>query len=186
MGNLLKFLFFLLLSSATTKPMPSFYVADLTPQGELQLQAEYRYEDLEQLPGAGDLIGYFAGLFWRGEDEFTAQLPGGLKVRLSNPSSTTAIASLRQRDEKILSLSLLLTGLDADADQITLSSLQTHLLRELHDTPFEPAFSLLQIKARPLVASIHLAVPDDSQLHVTFALCDRCLAAAYFRYHHLA
>jgi hypothetical protein len=166
--------------------MPSFHVADLTPQGELQLQAEYRYEELEQLPGAGDLIGIFSGLFWRGSDEFVAELEGGLTLRLSQPAPTTAIASLRQADDKLLSLSLLLTGLDVDADQITLGSLQTHLLRELHGTPFEAAFSLLQISARPLVASIHLAPPDNPALRSTFALCDRCLAAAFFRYHHLA
>jgi hypothetical protein len=165
--------------------MPSFYVADLTPQGELQLQAEYRYEELEQLPGAGDLIGIFSGLFWRGSDEFIANLDG-LTLRLSQPAPTTAIATLRQADEKLLSLSLLLTGLNADADQITLSSLQTHLLRELHGTPFEAAFSLLQISARPVVASIHLAAPDDPQLRSLFALSDRCLAAAFFRYPHLA
>jgi hypothetical protein len=166
--------------------MPSFYVADLTPQGELHSQEEYRYEELEMIPGAAELIGVFSGQFWQAQEEFTVKLEGGMTCRLNHPSPTTGIATLRQSDDKLLTLSLLLTGLNADADQITLASLQTHILRELHGTPFEPAFSLLQITARPMVASIHLGLPDDPALRRTFALCDRCLAAAYFRYHGLA
>lgn len=166
--------------------MPHFHVADLTAQGEIQLEADYAYEELEQLSGADELIGLFSGEIWRSPEEFVVKLEGGLSVRLNSPSPTTAIASLRQSDEKLLSLSLLLTGLNVDADQVTLTALQTHLLRELHGTQFEASFALLQMTQRPLVASVHLAVPEDRELGRTFALSDRCLAAAYFRYHRLA
>lgn len=165
--------------------MGAFHVADLTAQGELQLQAEYRYEELEQIPGAGEMIGHFSGLCWQSPGGFATDLDNGLSVRLTAPAPTTAIASLGENPDKHLSLSLLLTGLDAEADRLTLAALQTHILRELHGTPFEPAFALLQITARPLVASIHLALPTLRQADRTFALADRCLAAAFFRYHHL-
>ena len=167
--------------------MPPFLVADLDPQGELKLQAEYRYEELELIPGASELIAVISGLLWQAQGDFDAPLDAKLALRLAMPSPTTAIASLRQsKNEKLLSLSLLLTGINADADQLTINALQTHLLRELHGTPFEPAFGLLQISARPLIASIHLALPEESTVHHNFALADRCLGAAYFRYHRLA
>jgi hypothetical protein len=35
-------------------------VADLTVRGDLQATAEYRYEQLEQVPGAAELIIQFA------------------------------------------------------------------------------------------------------------------------------
>jgi len=37
--------------------MQIFYVADLTPQGELRQFTEYDYATLERIPGAVDLIG---------------------------------------------------------------------------------------------------------------------------------
>ena len=56
-------------------------------------------------------------------------------------------------------MSLLACGLDPSADKITLEAFQQHLLRELHDTGYEPAFALTEIEERPLVATINFAAP---------------------------
>jgi hypothetical protein len=85
-----------------------------------------------------------------------------------------------------MSLSLLASGLDRDADDITLRAFQTHLLHELRDTGVEPAFSLFELSARPLLATINFQSPPGSAQQRTVALADRCFAAAYFRFNHLA
>jgi len=36
-----------------------FFVADFDVKGDLRALAEYRYEDLERIPGAGELIASF-------------------------------------------------------------------------------------------------------------------------------
>ena len=56
-----------------------------------------------------------------------------------------------------------------------------HLVRELHDTGYEPAFDLMNISDRPLLASIHFRPPAQPQDQQLFALADRCFAASYFR-----
>jgi hypothetical protein len=78
------------------------------------------------------------------------------------------------------------SGKERDADQITLTAFQHHLLRELHGTPYEPSFGLLEIKERPLVAIVNFLDPKDKSDQVVLALADRCFAAAYFRYQNLA
>jgi hypothetical protein len=68
-----------------------------------------------------------------------------------------------------------------------LQAFQQHLLRELHDTGIEPAFGLLELKQRPLVATINFEQPIHTELdQLAAALADRCFAASYFRYQHLA
>ena len=165
---------------------PPFHVYDLTAQGELQLSAKYSYEDLELLPGTADLIGHFSGRLYANPGEWQTNLsPTPLKLRFFPPSSTSALATLSERD-KTLSLSVLLTGINKDSDQLTINTVQSHLLRELHGTPFEASFSLLNLAERPMIASVHLALPESPDALPFFAVADRCLAAAYFRFHRLA
>jgi len=161
-----------------------FVVADLSPKGELQLKADYEYEQLELIPGAADLIGHFSGALWRSPEEFESPLPDGRRhmvLRWRASASTAGIATLRWHDT-LASTSLLATGKDEAADRLTLAAAQTHLLRELHDTGFEPAFGLIEIPERPLLATINLQPPDDRHDRIIAALADRCFAAAYFRF----
>ena len=165
-----------------------FFVADLNVQGELQLKQEYRYEFLEQVPGASELIGHFSGLLWREPQEFEGPLAGisrNAKFRWRSCSPTAGIATLRC-EEELTSLSLLACGVAAETDHLTLSAFQQHLLRELRDTGYEPAFALLELTERPLVATINFKSPSDPALQAIAALADRCFAASYFRYHNLA
>ena len=166
-----------------------YYVADLNSRGEVRGGAqEYRYEQLEHLPGAGELIIHFATNIYRTPQEFDVPLPlnhAHLTYRWRASAESAGIATLRCRGE-LASLSLLASGKDADADRITLTVFQHHLLRELHGTPYEPSFGLLEIKERPLVAVVHFMDPKEKSDQVMLALADRCFAAAYFRYQNLA
>ncbi|MFT3786911.1 MAG: hypothetical protein QM770_12210 [Tepidisphaeraceae bacterium] len=83
-------------------------------------------------------------------------------------------------------LSLLVTGIDAAADDTALEVLQSHIARELHDTGFEPAFELTDTRQRPLVATLLLRSPADETARFLVAIADRCFAAAFFRFHGLA
>jgi hypothetical protein len=168
--------------------MRIFTVADLTVTGELQAKAPYSYSLLEQIPGALDLITHFATSLWRSPEEFELPLPPpqrDITVRWRSSAQTAGIATIRCR-EALASVSLLATGVDADADTITLRAFQQHPLRELRDTSFEPAFALMDLHERPLVATINFFSPPDESDRLTVALCDRCFAAAYFRTHNLA
>jgi hypothetical protein len=60
------------------------------------------------------------------------------------------------------------------------------LLREWRDTGFEPAFGLMDLKQRPLVATINFRSPTAPGDQLLTALTDRCFAAAYFRMQGLA
>ena len=159
----------------------AFCVVDLTPTGEIRLRQEYEYQFLEKIPGANGLIALFSTHLWREPAQFDIALPRGrLTLRWRACSHTAGIATLRDAHE-LVSLSLLLCGQDPDADAAVKKSLQLHLVRELHDTGYEPAFDLMNVNDRPLLASIHLrppAQPEDQQI---FALADRCFAASYFR-----
>ena len=59
-------------------------------------------------------------------------------------------------------------------------------MSELRDTGYEPALDLLNLKQRPLIATVALWSPADPTDQLLVALADRCFAAAYFRYLSLA
>jgi hypothetical protein len=161
-------------------PAP-FWVIDLTPTGEIRLRQDYEYQFLEKIPGAADLIALFSTRLWREPAQFDIALPGGrLTLRWSACSDSAGIAVLRDGGE-LASLSLLLCGQDPDADAAVKKSLQLHLVRELHDTGYEPAFDLMSISDRPLLASIHFRPPTQPEDQQLFALADRCFAASYFQ-----
>jgi hypothetical protein len=166
----------------------TFWVADLNARGELQSKADYRYDQLEQITEAAELIIQFSTILWRNPEGFETSLSppfGHLWIRWRPVAPTAGIATMKCRGE-LTALSLLATGKDADADQITLDSFQRHLLRELHDTGFEPAFGLVGLTERPLVATINFAPPTEAADKLLIALADRCFAASYFRCHDLA
>src|SRR5687767_13150324 len=143
--------------------MSPFFVADLSVRGDLVAKAEYGYEQLEQIPGAMDLIVHFSTNLWRSPDEFETTLPHGrehMSFRWRATAGSSGISTLRSHGE-LASMGLLASGLDTDADHVTLETFQKHLLRELRDTEFEPAFALMDLKERPLVAVISFLNPTD-------------------------
>jgi hypothetical protein len=165
-----------------------FFVADLNLRGDLKATAEYRYEQLEQVPGAAELIVHFATHLYRAPEEFEIPLDprkAHLLYRWRASSDTTGITTLRNAGE-LASLAILASGRNSEADRLTLEAFQTHLLRELHGTPYEPAFGLREATDRPLVAVVAFAAPPEQADQVLVALADRCFAAAYFRYLGLA
>jgi hypothetical protein len=166
--------------------VPGFYVADLGRRGDLVAKAEYGYAELEQVPAAADLIVHLATQLYRSAEEFETRLPGSrdLIFRWRSSAPTAGIATLR-REGQLTSLGLLASGLNRDADLATLSAFQSHLLSELRDTEFEPAFALRELTQRPLVVSVAFAAPEGKADQLLAALADRCFAAAYFRYLHL-
>jgi len=162
-----------------------FVVADLNAKGEIRAETDYSYEELEQIPGAGDLIAQFSTAIWREPEEFESQLAAAtrLKMRWRAVAATAGIATLRHGPSgELASLSLLCSGKDEAADKITLGAFQKHLLRELHDTGFEPSFDLMELKRRPVVATVSFYVPEDVREQMVVALADRCFGASYFRY----
>ena len=168
--------------------MKMFYVADLTVQGEVRATSEYQYTQLEQIPGAAELIVHFATHLYREPREFETTLPHGrthMAFRWLASAETAGICTIRSRKE-LASLALLATGINPEADHITFDAFQRHLLRELHGTEFEAGFGLMELKPRPIVAAMSFIEPEDKVDQLVLALADRCFAAAYFRYHHLA
>jgi hypothetical protein len=164
----------------------NFCVADLDARGDLHAQQVYSYDQLERIPHAADLIAGFSTALWRSPEAFDLEAllgrPVNFRWRASAP--TAGIATLRCGGE-LSSLSLLVTGHDSAADQITLAAFQRHLLTELHDTGFEPAFDLIGLAQRPLVATINFKSPPAQSDQLVVALADRCFAASYFRYQRL-
>jgi hypothetical protein len=168
--------------------MHKFFVADLNVRGELQALAEYAYDSLEQVPGAAELIVHFATVLWRQPEEFETVLPHGrahMTYRWRASAETAGISSLKAHGE-LASVALLASGKNPEADHLTLDAFQKHLVRELHNTEFEPAFELMDLRPRPLVAVISFLEPADKLDQLVIALADRCFAAAYFRYQNLA
>jgi hypothetical protein len=167
--------------------MGPFHVADLSRTGDLIGLAQYGYPELEQVPGAGELIVHFATHLYRTPEEFQIDLPirrdWTYRWRASAP--TAGVATLRHSTQ-LASLGLLASGLNSEADQITLAAFQQHLVRELRDTEHEPAFDLMELPQRPLVVSVPFIEPTDPAEQMIVALADRCFAAAYFRYLNLA
>lgn len=161
--------------------MKGFWIIDLTATGEIRLKQEYDYGVLEEIPGAIDLIALFSSHLWRSPDEFVASLPGGhLTMRWRSVSETSGIATLWHRSE-LASLSILLTGQEPNQGTDTLQPVQQHLINELRNTEFEPAFDLLHISERPVSATLNVRAPDEAADQLLFALADRCFAASYFR-----
>lgn len=163
--------------------MNSFFVADLNAKGELRDVAPYTYGDLERIPGAAHVITEMATHLWRHPEEFEAPLRMGdkdLTLRWRASAPTAGIATVRFGGT-LASVSLLASGLNREADEIVLQTFQRHLLTELRDTGYEPAFALLDLKDRPLVATIGFASPPEPDRQLLVALADRCFAAAYFR-----
>ena len=128
------------------------------------------------------MIGRFSGAIWRSPDEFEEPLGAGSSLRLRwwSSSDSSGIATLRSNDQ-LISLTLVCSGISEDQDRITLQAFQMHLLRELHDTGFEPAFALMHLEERPLAATINFQTPADVVDQHRAALADRCFAASYFR-----
>jgi hypothetical protein len=162
-------------------PRKGFQVVDLTGTGEIRLRERYEYETLERIEGASELIGIFSSWLWRAPDAFELPVPGGaLNLRWRACSESSGLATLRER-ERLLRLCVLLSGQGAEDDLATLKPLQLHLVRELHDTGYEPAFDLMSLTERPLLASMSFVAPVQEGDRRLFALCDRCFAASYFR-----
>ena len=156
---------------------------DLTPQCELRERTHYEYAALEQIDGAAELIGQCSVQIWRSPDAFEFAVEGsdgGLEVSWRSSSATAGIAVLRDA-KQTLQISVLASGVDANSDGITLEAFGQHIVRLLRNTPFEPAFDLREVMQRPLVATIGLFLPAGLADRKTFALIDRCFAAAYFR-----
>jgi hypothetical protein len=172
----------------SSPPAHPFHVADLSAQGDLLLQAEYTYESLERIPFAWEVIVRCATHLWRSPDEFELNLPSteAAELHLRWRACATGAGLLTVRSAgQVASLSLLASGIDPQADALTLDVLQTHLVRELHDTGSEPAFSLLELPQRPLLATVLLLPPASAGARLSAAIVDRCFAAAYFRYQSL-
>lgn len=170
----------------------AFTIADLNAKGELELKGEYRYEHLERVPGAADLIGHLAGALWRSPEAFEAPLPPDdeqprLSFRWRSCAPSAGLATVRFEGD-LLSLSLLAAGTGPEDEALAFRALQQHLLRELRDTGYEPAFALMDLRERPVAATINFGgVPALGPAdRLATALADRCFAAAYFRYLGLA
>jgi hypothetical protein len=88
--------------------------------------------------------------------------------------------------KELISVSVLCSGISEEADRVTLQTLQDHILRELRDTGFEPAFALMELAERPLAATINFQSPPQQADRRLAALADRCFAASYFRFLGLA
>ncbi|MGC4076083.1 MAG: hypothetical protein QM702_03435 [Rubrivivax sp.] len=132
----------------------------------------------------------FSNQLYRGDGAHTFELAplGGvanLRFRWSASAPTAGVATIRA-DEQLASLSILATGINPSADSITLAAFQRRLTQELHDTGFEPAFGLLELDQRPLVATVPFYSPSEESARLIVALADRCFAASYFRFHQLA
>jgi hypothetical protein len=160
-----------------------FFVADLNAKGEVLSETEYRYEQLEQIPGASELIIHLSTVLWRSPDELET-LPRSdrqhVKMRWRCCGKGAGILVIWVHDQ-LASFSLLASGLDKDADALTFGAYQSKLLQELRDTGYEPAFDLMHLEHRPLIATINFHSPPEPVDQMWVALMDRCFAAAYFR-----
>jgi hypothetical protein len=160
-----------------------FTAVDLTPQCESRNALRYEYDLLEKIEGASELIGQFSAEIWRNPEAFALSLPqtsGRMTVCWCAAAPTSGVAVLRD-ERQAFSISLLASGLDPNADKLILEAYNQHVVHELEDTPFEPAFDLIDLQPRPLLATIGLFLPEGEADRRVFALADRCFAAAYFR-----
>lgn len=170
--------------------MKSFWVADFNSRGDLQLEQEYSYGLLEMIPGCAELLGQLSSNLWRSPEGFETQLRiGGPKLRWAPTAETAGLMTIRtapSAGDHLVSLSVLATGMNPEADTLTLQAFAGRLLHELRDTGYEPSFAMMDQARRPLVATFNFSPPTESVDQGLAALADRCFAASYFRYHHLA
>lgn len=164
-----------------------FWVADLDTKGQVTLSQEYDHDSLQSLDLAALMIAEFATYLWRDPAGFDIKIPGAhlMEMRWRPSADTAGIATLRCRG-KLTTVSLLACGINGQGDALTFQAFQNHLVRELHDTGYEPAFDLLDLPERPIVASFHFHMPEGALERSIFSLADRCFAAAYFRCHGVA
>jgi hypothetical protein len=158
-------------------------VVDLSPQCEVRLKARYEYGLLERIDGAAELIGQCAGAIWQNPETFDVPVDGTtgpLTLRWRATARTTGLAIVHGPGQ-LLSVSLLASGLEPDADRLTLEAFQNHVVLALHDTGYEPAFGLIELLNRPMVATVGFFMPDGELDRRVFAMVDRCFAAAFFR-----
>lgn len=176
-------------SATTTTPPRLFWVADLEAQGDLRSCEPYEYGLLERIPGAIEVISTFSSHLYRSPDHFEVSLGShdlGLKFRFTAPAPSVGLGVLRHMPSgDLISVSALASGLDPQSDAIIFDVLQKHLMRELRGTPHEPGLDLLQLKQRPIVTIFGFGSPRNEAAQHLAALADRCLSAAFFRYHHL-
>jgi hypothetical protein len=168
--------------------MPQFHVADLTTQGEVRALETYEYEMLEKIPGCVPLIAQLSGQLYMAPEGFEVELGAGgesMTLRWHASSPASGIATMRG-NQQLLTLSVLAAGLSEQADQITLNAIQSRIVRELHDSGTEPAFGFLNLPMRPLLATLTVRDPKVAVNQLVAAFADRCFAASYFRYLHLA
>ncbi|HEX8324873.1 MAG TPA: hypothetical protein VF595_13275 [Tepidisphaeraceae bacterium] len=148
----------------------------------------YDYDTLQRVPGCVELIGHLAGLIWRMPDAFETDLvavPERLELRWQSTAPTAGLMTLRW-GVRVVSITVLASGLNPDADELTINALQQQLVHQLHGTEYEASFALRELTARPLAATLNITTPADPSLQSTAAVADRCFAAAYFRYLRLA
>lgn len=168
--------------------MSSFHVADLNTQGEVRSVEEYSYAALEQIPGCMELMADFSRELYPRPADFEIEFCSRdepIVFRWAATSQTSGIATTRS-GKRLLTLSVLASGISATSDRTTLDAIQSRIIRELHDSGVEPAFGFINLKERPLVATLTLADPSLSTNQVIVALADRCFAASYFRLLQLA
>jgi len=164
--------------------MANYWIADLEANGDLRAIAPYVYQHLEQLPQCAELIGICAGAIWKDPESFEINLPTdprGLELRWHATATTSGLMSLRWKTE-LCSITVLAGGQNDEQERSTIAVLQQKLIHELHGTPHEAAFSLIDLHQRPLAATINIRVSPPSTVAPIIALADRCFAAAYFRY----
>jgi hypothetical protein len=75
--------------------------------------------------------------------------------------------------------SALAAGLDAGEDRDVLQALQSLILHFHGDSPLEPAFDVLAIPDRPLLATVPIPAPPTPDMGI-IADAETCLAAAFF------
>jgi hypothetical protein len=165
-------------------PMRVFFVADLTPQGELRDLTEYDYESMESIPGAADVIARCSGELWKSPLEMEMPLSDSQEtwLRWKATADSSGLATVRCEPGELVSLSVLASGKDLRSDATTFAVLQQHLVLKLKQTPFEPAFDLVQLPQRPLVATMTFTTHGPAAEQQLQALADRSFAAAYFRF----
>jgi hypothetical protein len=164
-----------------------FTVVDLTARCDVRQQERYEYALLERIPRAWELLADLSSSLWKHPEGFEQGLLGThLSMRWVPTADTAGIASLREahyqdQPERTLAISILASGANPDADTQTIATFHSHVVRELHDTGYEPAFDLLSLTARPMLATMSMFAPRDPDDQWLCALADRCFAAAYFR-----